>query len=306
MSEANADPTTEAALFDIEAGPPVSLADKFVFPPMSVLDRRSGAWQDRKRAWKSLGIKSELGREGQLLYSGADVHVDYQGGTSIFDPVVAELVYRWFSATGSRVLDPFAGGSVRGVVASTLGRHYLGVDLSGDQVAANREQAHLGSEIIPQWIEGDSASLDQIVPGHESDLVFSCPPYADLEVYSDDPRDLSVMGYPDFLSAYRTAIAQSVDTLHGDRFAAWVISDVRDKRTGAYRGLVADTIRAFVDCGMLLHNEAIILDQIGTSALRAERPFMSTRKMTRTHQHLLVFVKGSAARAAAYCKGAQS
>jgi len=31
-------------------------------PPFSVLDARQGYWQDRKRAWLSLGIESELGR----------------------------------------------------------------------------------------------------------------------------------------------------------------------------------------------------------------------------------------------------
>jgi DNA modification methylase len=28
------------------------------------------------------------------------------------------------------VLDPFAGGSVRGIIASKLGRRYYGIDLS--------------------------------------------------------------------------------------------------------------------------------------------------------------------------------
>ena len=38
-------------------------------PPFSVLDARQGYWQDRKRAWIAVGIKSELGRggEGNLL-----------------------------------------------------------------------------------------------------------------------------------------------------------------------------------------------------------------------------------------------
>src|ERR1700747_2881603 len=65
----------------------------------------------------------------------------HTSGTSIFDPVLCELVYRWFCPPGGLVLDPFAGGSGRGIVASRLGRHYLGVDLSASQIAANRAQA---------------------------------------------------------------------------------------------------------------------------------------------------------------------
>ncbi len=41
-----------------------SLAEKFLIPPFSVLNAREGWWQDRKRAWIDLGIKSELGRGG--------------------------------------------------------------------------------------------------------------------------------------------------------------------------------------------------------------------------------------------------
>lgn len=40
------------------------LADRFMIPPFSVLNAREGWWQDRKRAWLALGIKSELGRGG--------------------------------------------------------------------------------------------------------------------------------------------------------------------------------------------------------------------------------------------------
>ena len=39
-----------------------SLAARFMLPPFTVLNAREGWWQDRKRAWLALGIKSELGR----------------------------------------------------------------------------------------------------------------------------------------------------------------------------------------------------------------------------------------------------
>jgi hypothetical protein len=44
------------------------LAQRFVMPPFSVLDARSGLWQQRKRAWLDLGIKSEVGRPKNLLH----------------------------------------------------------------------------------------------------------------------------------------------------------------------------------------------------------------------------------------------
>ena len=49
---------------------PQSLADRFGIPPFSVFNAREGWWQDRKRAWLALGIKSELGRGEQLIPNG--------------------------------------------------------------------------------------------------------------------------------------------------------------------------------------------------------------------------------------------
>lgn len=45
----------------------VSLADRFGIAPFSVLNAREGWWQDRKRAWLALGIRSEVGRGENLL-----------------------------------------------------------------------------------------------------------------------------------------------------------------------------------------------------------------------------------------------
>jgi ParB-like chromosome segregation protein Spo0J len=40
------------------------LSDRFGIAPFSVLNAREGWWQDRKRAWLSIGIQSEIGRGG--------------------------------------------------------------------------------------------------------------------------------------------------------------------------------------------------------------------------------------------------
>lgn len=306
----HADSLADDVLIELETPPPVSLADKFGFPPVSVLDRRSGAWQDRKRKWLSLGLKSEMGRTAGAFAPGLE-RSDFfaraargevgsmgtlkAGGISIFDPVIAEMAYRWWSKPGDVVLDPFAGGSVRGIVASTLARPYVGIDISSEQVEANRAQTHLGSEIAPEWIAGDSTRLPVAWDG-DADLIFTCPPYADLEVYSDHPRDISAWTWEDFLQGQQDVIRHSAALLRRDRFAVWVTSDIRDRR-GAYRGLVGLTIQQFAQAGMTLQSDAVILDPVGMAAMRAERVFRGTRRLTRVHQHMLVFVKGDAGRA---------
>jgi len=218
-------------------------------------------------------------------------------GTSIFDPVLCELVYRWFCPPGGSVLDPFAGGSVRGIVAAALGRQYTGIDLSDRQIEANEKQWEEIHRRIPEsspkpiWIVGDSQTAQLLAPG-DYDLIFSCPPYADLERYSDDQRDLSTMDYPAFLESYRSIIASCVGMLKQDRFACFVVGDVRDAG-GMYRKLPWHTIQAFEDAGVVLYNEAVLVTAVGSLPIRVGKQFMSGRKLGKTHQNVLVFCNGN-------------
>jgi hypothetical protein len=556
----------------IEAPSRGKVADDFYCPPFTVLSTREGWWQERKAAWIGYGIKSEVGRDCSSIRTdqrgspGSFIQRE-QTGTSVFDPVLCELAYRWFCPPDGLVLDPFAGGSVRGIVASLLGRRYHGIELRAEQVAANQEQADaiLGPDesigvqtpcqafgdwwakredaagfvsvdrpsgskvrafgkmiaaappgtplvvgcsadslmqvyvadaarasgrsahiIIPRrnvrcdltaWSADAGATVDEIAPGYPSqyraaarawagsnggavrwnpaistadtadqvanipvgarrvvvpcgsgaiaagvlaglalagrqdvtvlavavsdladservlalagqhagtailsrlewvradgdyadqvqaslpdgtaldpayaakalpfvrpgdvlwvsgrrpglpyvappsgrddrptwvcgdardhlsaapsaDFLFTCPPYFDLERYSDDPLDLSAMDWPGFLSAYRAIIAVSVGRLKPDTFACVVIGDVRDKR-GHYRNLPGETIRAFQDAGVALYNEAILVTPVGSLPIRVGSQFSKSRKFGKTHQNVLVFVKGDPVKAAA-------
>ena len=224
-------------------------------------------------------------------------------GTSIFDPVLCELAYRWFSPLGGLVLDPFAGGSVRGIVASKCGRRYLGIDLRAEQIAANELQAlAICPTRTPQWLIGDSLTVLPTIDAM-ADFIFSCQPYGDLEVYSDDPRDLSSMTRDRFLAAYHAIIAAAVSKLATNRFSCFVVGDYRDKK-GFYCNLVGETVVAFENAGMRLYNEAILVTAVGSLSLRVTKQFQSSRKLGKTHQNCLVFCKGDPKAAALACGGA--
>ena len=284
-----------------------SLAERFLISPFSVLNAREGWWQNRKCAWLARGIKSEIGREDldpTCVPKDTPAYMAGRGnndGGSIFDPVLCELAYTWFSPPQGLILDPFAGGSVRGIVAAELDREYIGVELRGEQVEANRLQA---AEICeyksPAWVEGDSMNIDKLCAGVQADMIFSCPPYADLEVYSDDPADLSNMPYDKFIEIYRDIIAKSCSLLKDNSFACFVVGDIRDKK-GNYRNFVGDTVEAFRAAGLEYYNEAILVTAVGSLPIRVTKQFNAGRKLGKTHQNILGFIKGEGKKATINC-----
>ena len=130
--------------------------------------------------------------------------------------------------------------------------------------------------------------------------MLSCPPYWNLEVYSDDPADLSAMGREAFFAAYAEIIAGAVGRLREDRFAVWVIGDVRDAK-GFFVNLPGRTVEAFEAAGARFYNDAILATAVGSLPIRAGRQFEASRKLGRTHQNVLVFCKGDPKRATAAC-----
>ena len=57
------------------------LAQTFDYPPFSVLNAREGWWQERKRQWLALGIKSEVGRGGGATWNvGCEYDNPARGG----------------------------------------------------------------------------------------------------------------------------------------------------------------------------------------------------------------------------------
>ena len=272
------------------------LRDKFIEPPFSILDSKSGNWKKRRNMWKALGIKSEIGRNvksiglsDNILKIGTNHKV--HEGTSIFDPALCEVLYHWFCIDGGLILDPFAGGSVRGIVANYLGYKYTGIDIRQEQIDSNREQALDILEVKnqPNWYVGDS---NDVLNGFkkEYDFVFSCPPYADLEVYSDLEGDISNMDYVNFIKSYEEIIIKSCNLLKSGGYACFVVGEVRDKK-GNYIGFVPDTIKSFKKCGMKYYNEGIYLQGLAGACMTAGKQMESSQKLRKIHQNVLVFKK---------------
>ena len=115
-------------------------------------------------------------------------------GTSAFSPTLCEVIYKWFGVKNAVVFDPFSGGITRGIMAAICGYTYTGFDINPDQVTSNYQeyqklQHKFDISGKSDWVCADTDTL--ICPEFRYDLIFTCPPYYNLERYTKDPNDLS-------------------------------------------------------------------------------------------------------------------
>ena len=300
--------------------------DKFVVPPFSILDTRQGYWVERKKQWRAIVSSKDIGasREQTLvrskemrykeLYSKSEKFRKEKGitfdeyldnyvspeekakadrsvlaqGTSLFDPVLAEIIMRWFCKPHGKIIDPFGGEQTKGVVAGTLGYDYQAVEIRKEQVDINTETTKDYGSV--KYFCGDSNNIGQIIKDNDFDLCFTSPPYYDLEVYSKE--DMSALGtYEEFMSQYENIFKQCVDKMKDGSFLVVKIGEVRNKKNGEYRNFVGDNISTFLRLGLHYYNELILIEQVASRCLRADGG-MKSRKTQKCHQNVLVFYKG--------------
>ncbi len=272
---------------DFESG---SLTDKFLVPPFSVLDTRREGWQERKKMWNNMILDNGESRKGVL--SGG-VITDINDGTSILDAALVELMHKWFVPNNTgykpKTFDCFAGDSVGGFVLSYLGTDFTGIELRQEQVDLNNKRVS-DAELSAKYICDDGRNVDKYLKPESQDLFFSCPPYFDLEHYSNDERDASNQkDYRAFLDLLETAFSKSIKLLKKNRFAVIVMSAVRNKN-GYYYDIPSDITTIFEKNGCHLYNQIVLVDAIGTLAFRVGNQ-MKNRKVGRRHQEVLVFYK---------------
>jgi len=275
----------------------VKLADRFIVPPFSILDCTSQEWQSRKDAWllKTGDLSTTRdGEFGRVSSNATSLYTSINGGTSNFDPVLAEIIYTWFCPRGGSILDPFGGEQTKGVVAGEMGLEYSAVEFRSEQVKYDQQFTSKYKGIAYHC--GDSNNIAQLVTKRGFDLCFTSPPYYDLEVYSKE--DMSALGtYEEFMQQYENIFAQCYEMLAPDAFLVVKVGEIRDK-AGVMRGFVGDNISTMQRIGFKYYNEIILMQAVGTAAIRANGS-MSTRKVVKRHQNVLVFIKGDIRKAVA-------
>jgi hypothetical protein len=179
-------------------------------------------------------------------------------------------------------------------VATEMGFIYNGIDLSDEQIEANKKQSSK-----PNWIQGDSEWVIDSIQNKTQDFVFTCPPYYDLEKYTDNPADLSNMDEDSFDKKYYSILRKAAEKLKDNRFFAVVVSEVREQsltgnyKIGKYKGLVWKTIQACEEAGLHFYNDMVLFNSQHQASRVVDTYFERNRKVASVHQNILVFVKGN-------------
>jgi hypothetical protein len=90
-----------------------AVAERFTFPPFTVLDADSPPWIERRSAWE-VAIGATVGSASVLC-----------------DPVLAEISYKWFSPANSVVVSDLHCAAAAAVAVGTGRTYYAGDAVSG-------------------------------------------------------------------------------------------------------------------------------------------------------------------------------
>ena len=287
---------TSSVSYDLFGNPVLdakrTMSDYFGVAPFSILNTTDKDWINRKQRWNKLINDTGQARKNVLAGGNSEKDVmNNMNGSSILDAVLAELMIKWFTEDGFTTFDPFAGDTVFGFVSGYLKRPFEGIELRQEQVDFNQMQCNR-ENINCKYICDTSENMDKYIENESKDFIFSCPPYADLEVYSDLKEDLSTMSHEDFFKVYEKILKNTYNKLKNDRFAVIVTSEVRNKK-GEYIRLVPNTINIMVEAGYIYYNDIILMNSVGTLPMRTGRHMNAARKIGRRHQNVLVFYKGN-------------
>jgi DNA modification methylase len=243
----------------------------------------------RVHQWRAL--TGEDGQGGSRSGSARDVDSQeaYSGTYSVFPIPLAEwILMRYAGPVGNTVLDLFAGGPPRAVATSIMDYKYTGIDVRGPAIEENIQKlTDFGLVDNCTYHHGDARyiRLDE-----EFDFGFTCPPYYDLEVYSDQEDDFSNFNsYQEFDVGMYEVAQNYYRHLKPGALCCVVQGQFRDKKSNLvdFRG---DTVGNFQDAGFNFFQDIVLIKSFGSAAVRSVVTWKG-RKLIPRHEYLLVFEK---------------
>lgn len=242
------------------------------------------------RDWRRLfGEDGHTGTRAETMRGDHDSV--YTGTHSVFPAPLAEWVYlRYGGPVGSTIIDAFAGGPVRGAVGGLMGYKYTGIEIRQAQINENltvlRDLGLTGCK----YVLADGRFVDKLERKQGFDFAFSCPPYYNLEKYSDLAEDLSNMKtYREFNHAMLQCAVGHMEVLKPGAFMCIVVGPFRDK-DGELIDFPGHTIQNFKEAGFTYWQQVVLSKNFASAAKRSTNSWRG-QKLVPIHEFLLVFKK---------------
>jgi hypothetical protein len=218
----------------------------------------------------------------------ADHDSVYTGTHSVFPaPLVEWILLRYAGPPGAKILDAFAGGPPRAVVSSIMGYHYTGFEIRQEQIDENQGVLReLGLDNV-HYCLGDGRFIEADLP--KFDFALTCPPYYNLEQYSDLSTDLSnASSYGEFNASMALCAHSHYGHMRPGAFVCIVVGPFRDKKTGELIDFPAHTVDNFREAGFIYWQQIVLSKNFASAAKRSTNAWRGL-KLVPAHEFLLVF-----------------
>lgn len=241
----------------------------------------------RVRDWRRL--TDETGHTGARDESFRKDHDSvYTGTHSVFPaPLMEWIILRYGGNPGSSILDAFAGGPPRGVVSTIMGHKYTGFEIRREQITENEGVLKKLKLKGARYVEADGRYMEGV--DGPFDCAITCPPYYDLEIYSDHSLDVSnFKTYEEFNASMWLCALRHRELMKPGGFVCWIVGPFRDKKTGEIIDFKSHTVENFRDAGFLFWQEIILSKNFASAATRAGNAWRGLKLVPR-HEYLLIF-----------------
>lgn len=257
--------------------PNKKVLDQFGWNPVSIVKPTKSS----KKMWSRAYLDNVEYRRGE--------DIEYLAGLkfSEFHAGMAENIIHYWSMKGAKVVDPFAGRLTRAYVTSSLGRTYEGYDVV--QRTVDESNKVLTEDNLNGIIHVGNGCVMEKTESETADLVFTCPPYHQLEKYESVDYQLSDIGsYDDFLTQIDICAENCHRVMKEGAFCVWVVGDWREK--GIYRSFHSD-LTTIMQNQKLKHHDTIIMENQSPFASLQLGKVAANRYTSKIHEFILVFKK---------------
>lgn len=137
----------------------------------------------------------DIGMKSKASLSGTAIRA------SIYIPDQVEFILKYYSRENDLILDPFSGRASRSQMCLKNKRRYVGYDTDPETIRLNEQLSERNGFKKENYTFhcGDGTELEHYKNDKDMfDMILSCPPYYNSEIYSGSTGDLSHMSVDDF------------------------------------------------------------------------------------------------------------